>query len=223
MDYAYVETEPTEPDQEGADEDHGNVVRLGVSLFAQLSLSQNQGIGQGRATTGDVDGSTTGIIERGEVGKPSISVPCPAGNGAVDDGGPPETEEQDGDDATTLKGTTNDDHDGDDAEEALVEAEENFWKETNGGRCDINETEVFHVTDEGTGGWGVGEGVAPEHPLEGDDLMDHVRGWTEGSAVAEELLTPMTAKPWYNMDRADLRRARPPYNKARPGMIIQTK
>lgn len=75
-----------------------------------------------------MDGATTGKIEGGElktvsnmlskdcrityVEEPAVGVPGPASNGAVDDGSPAEAKQNRRDDATTLKGATNQDLNG---------------------------------------------------------------------------------------------------------------
>lgn len=198
-------------------------------LAVYLSLAENQSIGQGGATTGDVDGATTGIIERWQVIEPAAGVPGPAGDGAVDDCGPPEAEEQRWDDTTALEGSTDHDHDRADAEEELVEAEDNLGEiAATWGRCrgDVLETEVCEISDEGTSRSRIGEGITPEHPLEGDDLDESLSEKQLGGGsvwTGVRILTPMTANPWYNMASADLRRAKPAYSRARPGIIIQTR
>lgn len=154
-------------------------MRLHHRLVAvKLSLSEYQSIGQGRATTGDVDRATTSIIERRQVIQPAAAVPGPAGDGAVNDGGPPETEEQRRDDTTALESTTNHDHDCADAEEQLIQAKDNLGKiGATRGRCSRNilKTEVCEISDEWAGCSRIGKRITPEHPLEGDDLRENIR------------------------------------------------
>lgn len=162
-------------------------MRLHHGLLAvYLSLAENQSIGQGGATTGDVDGATTGIIERWQVIEPAAGVPGPAGDGAVDDRGPPEAKEQRWDDTAALESSTDHDHDRADAEEELVEAEDNLGEiGATWGRCrgDVLETEVCEITDEGTSRSRIGEGITPEHPLEGDDLDESLSEKQLGGAL----------------------------------------
>ncbi|KAH0238759.1 hypothetical protein KCV06_g575, partial [Aureobasidium melanogenum] len=83
-------------------------------------------VSQSCPTTRDVDGTTASVVERGKLGKPTIGIPCPAGDGAVDNGAPAETEDERRKDATTLESTTNDDLDCASGEEKLVETEDDF-------------------------------------------------------------------------------------------------
>lgn len=64
-----VEAEPSEVDENGAQEDKSNVVRLSVGLvtLGLLALSQCEGIGKGSPTRRDVDGTTTSEVKRREL------------------------------------------------------------------------------------------------------------------------------------------------------------
>ena len=152
---AAVESEPAEPDQNGTEVDESGVVRFAVVwLTNTLALAKHEGICQTCPAGSNVDGSTASIVKLRQVEKPSVRVPGPGGNWAVDDGSPAEGKDQTGQDATALKRTSDQDLDGDSAEEQLVKAEDDLgdvcvarrW------RCrDIPETEVGHVADEGRG------------------------------------------------------------------------
>lgn len=152
---ATVESEPAKPDQDGSKVDESGVVRFTVVWLANtLALAKHEGICQTCPAGSNVDGSTASIVKLRQVEKPSVRVPGPGGNRAVDDGSPAEGKDQTGQDATALKRTSDQDLDGDSAEEQLVKAEDDLgdvcvarrW------RCrDIPETEVGHVADEGRG------------------------------------------------------------------------
>lgn len=107
-----------------------------------------------------MDGTTAGKVEGREIVQPTLGVPSPAGDRAVDDGGPDETEDEAGDDLAALKGAADDDHDGAGAEHELVEAEDNVGEvgaaDAGGGR-DVLHAEVGQVADERGGGAGEGE------------------------------------------------------------------
>lgn len=64
-----VEAEPSEVDENSAQEDKSDVVRLSVSLvtLGLLALSQCEGIGKGSPARRDVDGTTTGKVKRREL------------------------------------------------------------------------------------------------------------------------------------------------------------
>lgn len=164
---------------------------LAVDLVTLMqTLAENESVRKSRPSGSNVDGTATSKVERGQVEEPSVGlksrcrvtmysslivrigstyIPGPAGDWAIHDGSPAKREDHGGKNATTLEGSTNDKLYGTCTEEHLVQAENNFWQERRSrGRCrhDVFETKVCHVTDEGTGGTGVGEGISPEHPLE---------------------------------------------------------
>lgn len=164
-----VEAEPAEPDQHGAEEDEGGVVGLVVLVLAVgLSLAEDEGVGERGPAGRDVDGSSSGEVERWELVEPAVGVPGPAGDRAVDDGGPAETEDEGGDETATLEGASDHDHDGTGTEDHLVQAEDNLGDDSRSRRgcdADVLHTEVGEVTDEGVGGAREGERITPEHPL----------------------------------------------------------
>ena len=130
-----------------------------------------------------MDGTSSSKVKRGQVEQPTIGVPGPAGNGAVYDGGPAEGKDEGGQDTSTLEASTSDEHYGANAEEHLVEAENDLGKKNGAGRWggdDVLEAEVGEVTNESVGGAGVCERVSPEHPLEADAIY----GW---SVAAKQL------------------------------------
>jgi len=145
-------------------------VRLAVRWLAStLALTQHEGISQTCPAGSNVNRSASCVVERREVEEPSISVPCPAGNWTIDNGGPEEGEDQARKNAATLEGATDHDLHCACAEEQLVKTEDDFGDVgVTGGRChrDVLHAEVGHITDEGRGGPGIGQSVSPEHPLE---------------------------------------------------------
>lgn len=120
--------------------------------------------------------TATGIIERRKLEEPTIGVPGPAGNRTVDDSAPAEGEDKRRKDATTFKGTSNNDLDCTSSKEKLVETEDDFRQDgTARGWCsgNVSQTEVGQVADERARSAGEGERVTPEHPLERDNSTDH--------------------------------------------------
>lgn len=147
-------------------------------VTVQLPLAEDESVRQRGATTGNMHGATASIVEGGEVVQPAITIPGPAGDWAVDDRGPPETEEQGRKHSPTLKRTADHDHDRADAEEQLVETEDNLGEVDAAGRRssgDILETKVRKISDEWACGARVCQRVSPEHPLEGNDLVRTIR------------------------------------------------
>lgn len=99
-----VESEPSEPDEDGTKEDQSGVVRLAVRwLTSTLALAQNKGVGQTCPAGSDVNGSTSGEVKGREVEKPSIGVPSPASDRAVDYGSPAEGKHQARQNASTFE------------------------------------------------------------------------------------------------------------------------
>lgn len=85
---ATVETEPSDPEEHGSEDDVGNVVRSvwkAVVLVVSCASAEHQGVGERGSTGRDVDGRTTGEIETAELERPSVGVPGPVGNRIVDD------------------------------------------------------------------------------------------------------------------------------------------
>jgi hypothetical protein len=107
---ATVEAEPANPQEDGADDDVGDVVgspgHTGV-LGVASALAEHDGVGKGSGAGGDMDGTATGIVEGAEGEEPAAGVPGPVGDGVIDDGGPDEDEDEGGEDATTVSNSTN--------------------------------------------------------------------------------------------------------------------
>lgn len=89
-----------------------------------VSAAEDPGVSQGRDAGSDLDGDTTGIIEDTILKRPSVAVPHPVGQGAVDQGGPAEAEHHARDDPTTLGDGSHSQAGGNGAEHHLVEGVE---------------------------------------------------------------------------------------------------
>ena len=92
-----VETEPTEPKEDCAEDDIGGVVRLVGESFSPVSssLAEVECDGEGSGTGRNVNGGTTGKVESAETTSPSVGTPSPGGDGAIDDGQPDKDEYHD--------------------------------------------------------------------------------------------------------------------------------
>lgn len=101
---AGVESEPADPQEHGADDNVGDIVRAVVELVGSVAttLAQHQGVGERGRSGSNVHGGTTSEVKTSELEHPSRRVPCPAGDGVVDDSGPDEHEDNAGEHATTL-------------------------------------------------------------------------------------------------------------------------
>ena len=102
---ATVKAEPANPQEDGADDDVGDVVgppghtgMLGVAG----ALAEHDGVGEGSGAGGDVNGAAAGIVEGAQGEEPAVGVPGPVGDGVVDNGGPNDDEDKGGENATTV-------------------------------------------------------------------------------------------------------------------------
>lgn len=78
-----------------------------MNLFTfVLPLSEDKRVGEGRPAGSDVDGASTGKVKGRQVVEPSVAVPGPASDWAVDDSRPAECEDHGGKDTATLERTT---------------------------------------------------------------------------------------------------------------------
>jgi hypothetical protein len=105
-----VEAEPANPEENGSENDVGDVVgTVGetVNLAVAGALSEHQGVGESGGTGADVDWGTTGEIETAHDERPAIGVPGPVRNRVIDDGGPDEDEDDCGEDASAVSSATN--------------------------------------------------------------------------------------------------------------------
>ena len=117
-----VETEPTEPKEDCAENDIGGVVGLvGESLGSvSPSLAEVECDSEGSGTGRNVDGRTTGKVESTKSSSPTVETPSPSGDRAVDDGQPDKDEYHDGSDSRSFGETT----DGEDDSDELGVSEE---------------------------------------------------------------------------------------------------
>ncbi len=142
---AAVKAEPSEPDEHltgchqyqslgailripyRAQEYDRHVVRLVERLLPiVLSFAKNQGISQAGSAARDVYRATTSEVEAWKIEEPTVGVPGPICDGAVDDSSPKKAKDERRHDATTLERSTNDDHSRTGAEEEFVEAKDDL-------------------------------------------------------------------------------------------------
>jgi hypothetical protein len=80
-----VESEPSEPQKDRAESDQRDVVRAEVEHHLLLTLSKDPRVSERRKTGSDFDGSAAGVVEDTVLETPSVDVPYPASNWAVDE------------------------------------------------------------------------------------------------------------------------------------------
>lgn len=118
---ASVEAEPTEPEERGPEYDKERVVRLVSQPLRPVPspLAQVERDGERGAPGRDVYGSPSGVIETAHDEAPSLGVPGPTGDGAVDDGEPDEHEQADLGETTSFGESSAGEGDGDAGEHVL--------------------------------------------------------------------------------------------------------
>lgn len=140
-----------------------------------LTTSEDHGVGERRHTGNDFDGSATSVVEDTPAEGPTARSPYPTSDGAVDEGGPDECEDEERHEAATLCDSACDNGGGDGAELHLVEGEEKVGDERRAGTGygeSVHETKFPEVADEAVcRGLAECEGVSPEVPLEADNRV----------------------------------------------------
>jgi hypothetical protein len=183
-----VEAQPSEPQENGAEGDEGDVVRTEVKHHLLLAATEDHRVGEGTATGNDLDGSSTSVVESTPLEEPAVDVPGPVCDGAVYDGGPQPDEDHHGDKTTALSNATDDDGSSDSAELHLstvsdgsryakcstylverVQELRNQRRTLAGSTKHALETEPVEVANEATGSRAESKRVSPEVPLEGDN------------------------------------------------------
>ncbi|CRK19747.1 hypothetical protein BN1708_000412 [Verticillium longisporum] len=121
-----VEAEPADPEEDGADDNVGDIVGAIVELVRAVAttLAEHHRVRESSGARGNVDGGAAGKVEAAHAAGPTRRVPCPAGNGVVDDGRPDEHEDDAGQHAPTLGDGASSESDGDGGEHALVESKQ---------------------------------------------------------------------------------------------------
>lgn len=99
---AAVEAEPAEPQEDGAEEDEGDVVRAEVEHHLLLALAEHKRVGEHGHAGGDLDGPAAGVVHDAVHEAPAVGIPGPAGDGVVDDRGPAEGPDEEGQDTAAL-------------------------------------------------------------------------------------------------------------------------
>lgn len=155
-----------------------DIVRAVVQLMRAMapSLAQHHRVRERRAPRRDMHGRTAREVKTAEPVRPPGRVPRPAGNRVVDDRRPHEHEDDAGEHAPALGDGAHGEGDGDGAEHALVDGEEEVrdaGRADRGLREDVAEAKVFEVANEAARRVREGERVAPEEPLEGRDRRRH--------------------------------------------------
>lgn len=152
-------------------------MRSEVEHHLLVPPSQNPGVGEGGYTGSDFDRAATSIVEDSVFESPTVDIPDPASDGAVDQSSPNEREDHGWNDAATFGSGPDNEGGGDGAELHLVEGVEEFGNQRRARRWlseRVHKTEMVEITYVSAGaGCAEGEGIAPEIPLEHDDAEGH--------------------------------------------------
>ena len=166
-----VESEPADPEEDGTEEDVGDVVRLEGESFRpeSSSLAEIDRVDQSSDSGDDFDGSSSSVVEDTVLEGVSRRGPDGTSDGAVDEGRPDEHEEDGGTDATSFGGGSDGDGGDEGGEHVLVDGVDdlgNFVVGSWDGLLErVAEGEVVEIAEEGSSRLGEGEGVSPEEPL----------------------------------------------------------
>lgn len=102
---AAIEAKPSDPEEDCAEDDVGDVVRAvwqPVVLVVSSAPPEHQGVCKGSGARGDVDGRAAGKVEATELEGPPVGVPGPVGNRIVDDCRPDEHEDDGGEHSAAI-------------------------------------------------------------------------------------------------------------------------
>lgn len=121
-----VEAHPSCPEHDGANEHKGSVVRLVCEALSPVSppLAEIQRDSESSGTTRDVDWCSTSKVETAHDERPASSIPCPAGNGAVDKRKPDKDEDENRSHPAPLSKCSDSNDDSDDGKHPLIDTEE---------------------------------------------------------------------------------------------------
>jgi len=107
---AAVEAEPADPEENSTQDDMRDIVGAvwqAVHFVVASPLPQHESVGESGSTGADMDGSTTGEVEAAHLEGPAVWVPCPVGNGVINDGSPNKEENDHGPHTSTISSTAN--------------------------------------------------------------------------------------------------------------------
>ena len=107
-----VEAQPTEPEEDGSESNKRNVVWTEVQHHLLLTAAENHGVCKSGQTGSNFDRSSTSVVVDTPLESPSVDVPNPASDWAVDDGGPEEDKDHHWNQTTTLSDSADDDSSG---------------------------------------------------------------------------------------------------------------
>ncbi|KAI3483149.1 hypothetical protein L1887_53929 [Cichorium endivia] len=172
---AAVEADPSDPEEDGAEHNVRDVVRLEQQTLCAVSVTRAEVVGNDESGDSrvDLDGSTAGVVEDAPLESPAGGVPDPAGNHVVHERGPDECEYEERPDTAALACGADGDGRHEVGKHALVDRVDDLGHLVVGLGHGIFEhahvAKVAQIAEERARGLGEGERVAPEEPLERDD------------------------------------------------------
>lgn len=118
---ATIEAEPTKPEEHGTESDERDVVRTEVHHHLLIAAAQNPRVSERGHARADLDGNTTSVVENAVNEAPTIGVPDPVRERAVDKSSPEEDEDHARHNAASLGDSTDCKSASDGAEHHLIE------------------------------------------------------------------------------------------------------
>lgn len=174
---ATVESKPSEPEENGAKSDEGDVVWSEVHHHSFVSSTEDPGVGKGRETRSDFDRDASSVVENAVLEAPSVGVPNPECQGAIDQSCPEKSENHAGNNTTAFRNRSDREASSDSAEHHLVERVEKGGDESRANRRateDLLQTKVSKIADEAVvGSCAESQREPPEIPLENNDTKRH--------------------------------------------------
>jgi len=166
------------PEEDGADDNVGDVMGTVVELLGAVTapLSKHVGVGERSASGGDMYRCSTGKVEAAHAEHPTRRIPCPAGNGVVNNGCPDEHVDDAGKHPSSFSNGSNGKCDSDGCEHALVDGKHQIGDAgtSNGWSTEhVHVTKVIECANVLSSLVRKGERIAPEEPLEADNRRRH--------------------------------------------------
>lgn len=172
-------------------------MRAEVHHHSFVSSTEDPGIGKGGQTRANLDGDAASIVENAVLVSPSVGVPDPVSERAVDESSPKKHKDHSGNDSAALGNSTNGESGSDSAEHHLIERVEQSRDERRANRRSTPyflKSKMLHVADEAVAGvTAEGERVSPKVPLKDDNGKRHhcdpehgEGGFTTGESGVEE-------------------------------------
>lgn len=200
-----VESEPSEPEHDRAENDVGGVVWLVCETLGSVAaaLAEVKRDGESGSSGRDVHRGSASKVKSTHDEGPAVGVPGPAGDRVVNEGRPEEGEDQDGAETCPLSNSAHCDDGSDGGEHALVDAEHDRGDASAADRRGVEntlETKVLQIADVLVGTIRESERISPEEPLERNNSENDHRDPEHGCGVLPSEQTRVEETETWNHD-----------------------